>query len=509
MSISKKLPDQLAVVIRVLNHQQLLTHTNDVELARLAGFSRKTIGQYQAQIAAYASLAVVPSMTELNQVNKRILQTYIDDAISSHQQSPHQMAAILGAIAGFVLRYELSLIGNVSQRQKVMKVGGAFVGLSASILVRKGNEGTPIHNQNKDAQYLLSGLNKVAFVDQLFKRSNGYLSGHYAKRWSLTPLAHQVVSASVTHLLNFIGNYQSSHSQVTHFTDHIPLLVCSGITVTSHEQPPAPETCHMLVSLDMLGSLSMGSLLLLLNQADFSPYDRYLAVSLANLAQTNHHIGRSYNVLSSLKSDERKALGFINYDMSSAIQIICFGLLYRYSADPELFSRFNLIFQYGFDRDFKRELRQKISADLAMPVDEVKALLTAYANGSSKHSEQHPLLAAFSEDSDLLRREVIALIAQHEPQVLQMALNQTRQIFDDKMDWKSTHRLDDETERKKSSVFFFIWTYYEKQIRDAMLSLTPDGIPVHDAVYSRHSIPLADFEQRIFERTGFEVKVSH
>lgn len=168
MSISKNLPDQLAVVIRVLNHQQLLTHTNDVELARLAGLSRKTIGQY-------------------------------------------------------------------------------------------------------------------------------------AKRWSLTPLAHQLVSASVTHLLNFIGNYQSSHSQVTHFTDHIPPLICSGISVTSHEQPPAPETCHMLVSLDMLGNLSMGSLLLLLNQADFSPYDRYLAVSLANLAQTNHHIGRSYNVLSSLK----------------------------------------------------------------------------------------------------------------------------------------------------------------------------------------------------------------
>lgn len=50
-----------------------------------------------------------------------------------------------------------------------------------------------------------------------------------------------------------------------------------------------------------------------------------------------------------LKSDERKALGFINYDISSTIQIICFGLLYRYSADPELFSRFNLIFQYDFE----------------------------------------------------------------------------------------------------------------------------------------------------------------
>ena len=90
-----------------------------------------------------------------------------------------------------------------------------------------------------------------------------------------------------------------------------------------------------------------------------------------------------------------------------------------------------------------------------------------------------------------------------------MALKQSKHTFDAQIDWKSTTRLEDETERKKSSVFFFIWTYYEKQIRDAMLSLTPDGIPVHDAVYSRHQIALEDFEARILEQTGFEVKVSH
>lgn len=77
------------------------------------------------------------------------------------------------------------------------------------------------------------------------------------------------------------------------------------------------------------------------------------------------------------------------------------------------------------------------------------------------------------------------------------------------MDWVSTRRLDDATERAKSSVFFFIWTYYEKQIRDAMLSVVPDGIPVHDAIYSRHQVALEDFEKAILERTGFEVKVSH
>lgn len=77
------------------------------------------------------------------------------------------------------------------------------------------------------------------------------------------------------------------------------------------------------------------------------------------------------------------------------------------------------------------------------------------------------------------------------------------------MDWKSTERLDNNTERQKSSVFFFIWTYYEKQIRDAMLTVVPDGLPVHDAIYSRHDVPIASFEVAVKQQTGFEVKISH
>lgn len=509
MSISLHLPDKLASVIRVLKQLRLFASTNDAELARLSDLSRKTISQYKAQITAFVAIAPKPSAAELNQVSKRILQTYIDDAIKTNQNNNRQIAAVLGAIAGYVLRYEVNLIGNVNQRNKIINVGSAFIGLSATILARKDKDGTPIHNKNKDAHYLLTGLNKVAFVDRLFKRSSGYQSGQYAKRWSLNPIADQVITLSVNHLLEFLHEYQSTTLQVTHLSDHIPPLIWLGKSVTLHNNPPTPEDCQFLVSFNDLQQLSVTSLLMILNQADFSTYQNYVAVSLANLSGTDHHIGRTYNVFTSLKGNERKALGFINYDISSAIQIICFNLLYRYSYKSDLFEHFSLIFSYGYDTDSKCELRNTISRDLGLPLDEVKALLTAYANGSSKHSEKHPLLKEFSDDSDLLRREVIALIAQYEPQVLQMALNQTKHTFDDKMDWKSTLRLDDDIERKKSSVFFFIWTYYEKQIRDAMLTLTPDGIPVHDAVYSRHQIPLVDFEQRIKDVTGFNVKVSH
>jgi len=63
--------------------------------------------------------------------------------------------------------------------------------------------------------------------------------------------------------------------------------------------------------------------------------------------------------------------------------------------------------------------------------------------------------------------------------------------------------------RDKASVFFFIRTYFEKQIRDAMLSVVNDGIPVHDAIYSKRQLPFVQLEQAVLDVTEFEVKVGN
>jgi hypothetical protein len=263
-------------------------------------------------------------------------------------------------------------LGNVNQRAKILATGKAFVGLCATVLTRKDNQGTPIHHQHKDAHYLLTGLNKAGFVDKLFKRSDSYKSGNYSKRWQLLPLAEQVIELSVNHLLDYIQQYAlSTNSQLSLLHRHIPPLICLGKSDNQQKQPTSTSLtmtrtatpviitttnhnadCHFLVAYEQCHQLSFPSLLMLLNQAEFSPYQHYLAVSLANLGQTDASIGRSYNVFTSLKSAERRALGFINYDISSAIQIISFGLLYRYSHNPELFSQFSSIFSYGFDTEF-------------------------------------------------------------------------------------------------------------------------------------------------------------
>jgi len=499
------LPLKLARTIRVLQHQKLLKATNDTELAKLSGLSRKTISKHKANISTYTQSSPVATTQDIKLVNKRILQTYIDEALPTGE-----IAAILGAIAGFVLRYEMNLLGNVNQRAKIVSIGNAFIRLCVMVLVRKDDKGTPIHNKNKNADYLLTALNKAAFVDKLFKRSPGYKSGAYSKRWSLLPLAMEVVKTSTQSLMTFIQEYQySSTTEVTYLPDHIPPLICSGESVTRNTAHPPLENCSFLVEYDDLQPLSLRSLLLILSQSSFSPYTNYIAVSLKNLGKTDPSVGRSYNIFTSIRSSERKELGFINYDIGGALQIICFGLLHRYSSDPELFTSFSTIFQYGFDTQYKTDLRQTISDDLDIPLSDVKELLTAYANGGNKSVDKHPSLKSFSDDSDRLRREVISLIAQHEPEVLAIAVSQSKHTFDSKMDWKSTERLDNNTERQKSSVFFFIWTYYEKQIRDAMLTVVPDGLPVHDAIYSRHDVPIASFEVAVKQQTGFEVKISH
>lgn len=40
-----------------------------------------------------------------------------------------------------------------------------------------------------------------------------------------------------------------------------------------------------------------------------------------------------------------------------------------------------------------------------------------------------------------------------------------------------------------------------------MLSVVDDGIPVHDAIYSKYEVGFEVFETTVLEKTGFEVRI--
>lgn len=512
----------LEKVLRVLKSRGLFETTNNAELARLSGVSRQWVSRNSGAIQTYLSSAPQPSIADCEYVDKRLLETYVQEAYKQarEENDGFVFSLILGAVTGFVLRQETDLINDVQRLPKIIKVGTAVIKLIAQIQTRKDDTGVPIHSKSKQAQYLLTEMNRVTFMDHLFKRADSYSTGGegntaFAKSWSLRPRAAEI-SARVVELILPIIKEEAAKERVTVIPAHMQSSICSGISVTTEAecQQLPPELTTFDVSIEQLEQLSVPSIIQLINQAVPSPVVDHLAISLKNTANNDPSLGRTYNVFASLRSAERRSLGFINYDISSCIQIISFGILYRYSSDryrevDDLINAYNMIFRYSWEPDFKRELRQQIAQDLGVDLDEVKKRLTAYANGSQRSVEGSPKLEQFKQESDLLRREVTAVIALHKPEILNDAIAQSKHTFPEDLDWTSSEPEEPEMARMKSSVFFFIWTYFEKQIRDAMLSVVDDGIPVHDAIYRKHELSCEDFEEAIKDQTNFDVKISH
>lgn len=437
----------------------------------------------------------------------------MDIALTSGKAERH-FAQVTGAVAGFVLRHRTNLINNIQTPKKIVRVGQEYLSLVTQIESRKRTKGTPIHSQSGAAKYLLTELNNSSLVAQLFSVSDSYRAGEYSKLWKLKPKAEQLNQLIMQETIKLIGA-EVQKAKVTHFPLHIDISICSGKNVNQTSGVAlSSEDLYLEIPVSHLSTLTVRSFLQVMELAEPSP-PSFVVAPLKNLASVNPDQGRTYNIFTRLQSSERTALGYHNYDISGGLQIISFGVLYKYAGDryceaDDLIAAFPTIFEYGFDPTAKQAFRQEIANDLSVTIDDVKQLLTAYANGSQKQVGNSPKLQEFYEQSDKLRREVVATISSHEPDLLESAIAQSKNNFPEDMDWESIEKEDSaKAARDKSSVFFFIWTYFEKQIRDAMLSVVNDGIPVHDAIYSKEDIDCEVFEKAVFDQTGFEVKISN
>ena len=149
-----------------------------------------------------------------------------------------------------------------------------------------------------------------------------------------------------------------------------------------------------------------------------------------------------------------------------------------------------------------------IAQALSIIEPEVKAKLTAFANGSVSGKEKHPHYQAYQAESDKLRRAVLKHVSQHDPDVLTRAREQSKRELPEELDWSDIESEESSEEmRNKASVFFFVWTWYERWIRQAMLNVLPDGIKLHDAVYSKLNIPVETVQDAIRSITGFEIGI--
>lgn len=487
---------ELEKAIRYLNYLRLNNRPN-VELAFLSDLDVKTVTRNKANIKQYFINPPGPSEQECLELAERAVNYFLD---AEGGQNIESFKELFGALCSYLLVYRFGILSDVKTKSQAVKAGQSFINIALQILAYKdASEGVRIHSSNRSLTYLKKTKNKgTAIFDQLFQTDGSYEAGVRSKRYKLTNLSDDIINELGTLLRNNLIKYVplvSKHMKgMGIISKIIPVydpLVCLPSNRTFSNPP---QYIHLSVN-DVL-KLSLVSMIQVLNLVQLNTVGKPFSVPLKNLASTDENLGRDYNIFTRLRSHERTALGYLNYDLSSGIQIISFGILYKYSADPDLFEKYPLLSKYGWDPEYKSTVREMVAKDLGKNAGEVKQLLTSYANGFSKPSSKSKLLAEFHNESDMLRREVISVIAQSEPDIHEAAVNQSKHVFPPNIDWKDDSK-DQNLAREKASVFFFIWTYFEKQIRDAMLSVVTDGIPVHDAVYSKQKVPFSDIETAV------------
>jgi len=386
------------------------------------------------------------------------------------------------------MKTKYNLLGHVDDKQteKIISIGQHVFNLVRKIKSYKNDGWTKVYRiWDTDAKGLLKE-NEVSFVDKLFYRKDKIHNGNVIKMWKLANLTDEIIQDSMQ---MFFGNFNIFNKDCLYGYEEC--------------YTKAPSYSTIRVPFDVTSQLTLHSQLQIIHFCiGFDSKAKEFIVSLEHEASTNENIGRTYNLFTMLKSCDRKALGYINYDMSCALQSISLQLIKATEREYPMLTR------YAQDKIFKRYVRETIAKELNVEVCEVKQRLTAFANGGLKDRKKHLLYAQFQEESDRLRREVLSYVAKYETHVLELAIQQSKRELSDEIDWlDTTEEKSHALARDKSSAFFFVWTYYERLIRKSMLTVLTDGIEVHDAVYSKMHIDTRVVEAKITADTGFTIKI--
>ncbi|WP_415408245.1 hypothetical protein ACLHDG_06745 [Sulfurovum sp. CS9] len=497
----KPLNEKVQRYIRCIKRlDQAYSVTPKTELAEVTGVSRRYLQRNSEKIEAYYRTAPPPSDNNLTWYYNRSIDYYL--------KGTQNARTALGAIVGYLLKYRYGQLGHLQKATAIKASGCDIVKLTVAIKSRKHSaKGTPIQAHSKAVKNM-SYHNKIAWIDKLFIRKGGYYAGHTSKLWKTTKLMDDILAEAVTVLFDKISNEKVNFAHLGNGlicrTNMVTYSSKCARIIATLQDTLNKSTYHwylkpLILPFKQVQQLCLSSMLhIITNSIGFE--NGNFIVSLNHHSPTNPTLGRSYNVFTRLRSFERKVLGYLNYDMSCALQTISLQLIQATEDDYPLLTR------YSKDISFKRALREDISTSLNIPIADVKAKLTAFANGGVSGIDKHHSYRKFQEESDRLRRKVLAHTAKHNPQILQQSQAQSKKKLPEDIDWFSVNAEDSQAlARGKASVYFFVWTYYERLIRKAMLTVLTDGIEVHDAVYSKMDVSTNVIEATIFESTGFKI----
>ncbi len=215
----------------------------------------------------------------------------------------------------------------------------------------------------------------------------------------------------------------------------------------------------------------------------------------------DRHYSRIYSIFTSISSDTRKQLGYKNYDIGSAMQTISLQLVknpQEYPLHKELV-------------DDKTAFRTKVMLEMGKSMSETKQELSKADNLDNvpKRYAKYPILQRYCQEAQKLRKEVIEAV---DKICYTRAYELAKPSYIKKWNKRKKEYEYIADTKKESSLFFFIWTQYEREIRHAMMScfnIQEACHEVHDAIYSKEDISIGLLEKRVLELTGFEVRISN
>ena len=464
---------------------------NQAEIALIAGVSRGTAHNQVEKIQSFWSEDSPTPDDDKKFILERSIEIGLKEALSDQEPT---LEHIFGVILGTYLKVETDLLDESESLRTVWTIGRHITKIYKQVCSRKDGEGVPIHSENQSAKY----LRQLNSVDKLFLRSDNYTPGGQSKRWSPSEILREYVGISNHELLEVISTKRDALKSMFSSLYMSPSGDTKSVFFTVHNY-----YIYTMLDIDMgiLKQFEINSVFsLLMEVVKFT--DGEIHIPVKHKAKGQEYLGRTYNVFTSLRSHERLKLGYIGYDMSAAMQSISLQLITATKDD------YPMLWDYTHDKAYKKRIRTEIAQALDIEEDEVKAKLTAFANGSIVGKNKHPHYEAFQVESDKLRRSVLKHVSENEPKVLARATEQSRRELPEELDWSDTERQETPEEmRNTSSVYFFVWTWYERQIRQAMLDILEDGVEVHDAVYSKMDIDPKIVEQEIYDQTGFTITI--
>lgn len=465
---------------------------NHAEIAMVAEVSKGTVHNKSKMIEELWSKDSNTPNDDKRFILERGIELGIKEIVGSESPTLEQ---IFGVIIGMHLKVETDALDNVDTIKSVWTIGRHITNIYKIICSYKDENGALVHSELKSAKYLRQTID----LDKLFIRSDSYLPSRYSKRWLANDTLRNFVELSLNEFLDgFIKNPAALTSIFPSFHMSSSDDTKKGFFTISY------DNIYTIIKVDIniLRQFEIRSVFNILMRMTKIIGNEIQIPAKHESSKADEFYGRSYNVFCSLRSIERKKLGYIGYDMSAAMQSICLQLIKATNED------YPMLWNYAHDKMYKKRIRAEIAQDLGIDIDEVKSKLTAFANGSTTEKKRHPYYKAFQEESNRLRKAVLKYANDNEPKILERAIEQSSRELPETVDWSDVERKETRAEMlSSSSVFFFVWTWYERQIRQAMIDALDGGIEVHDAVYSKKDIDTKIVEKEIYDQTRFRITI--